>query len=201
MGVTYVRRFAGRRLGAFFSVAAHITCPNLQTLTLFNTSDLTPYVRSAMTDDLQIVATNRKAYHDYSIEETHEAGIALTGSEIKSVRAGQVNLRDSYAVVKDGEAYLLNVHISPYDPASRQNVDPYRTRKLLLHRQEINRLMGRVQEKGLTIVPLRMYLKKNRAKLEIALVRGKRQYDKREAIARRESDREIQRALKERARE
>ena len=147
---------------------------------------------------MKVVATNRKAYHDYHIEETHEAGIALTGTEIKSVRAGRVNLRDSYAAVRDGEVYLLNAHISPYDPASRQNPDPYRSRKLLLHRQEINRLMGRVQEKGFTIIPLRMYLKKNRAKVEVALVRGKRQYDKREAIARRDTEREIQRALKER---
>jgi SsrA-binding protein len=154
-----------------------------------------------MAEDIKVVATNRKAYHDYHIEETHEAGIALTGTEIKSVRAGSVNLKDSYAVVKDGEAWLLNVHISSYEPASRQNVDPDRTRKLLLHRNEINRLMGRVQEKGLTIIPLRMYLKHNRAKVELALVRGKRQYDKREAIAKRDTDREIQRALKERERE
>ncbi len=154
-----------------------------------------------MAEDIKVVATNRKAYHDYHIEETHEAGIALTGTEIKSVRAGSVNLKDSYAVVKDGEAWLLNVHVSSYGPASRQNVDPDRTRKLLLHRNEINRLMGRVQEKGLTIIPLRMYLKHNRAKVELALVRGKRQYDKREAIAKRDTDREIQRALKERERE
>ncbi len=153
-----------------------------------------------MSKEFKVVATNRKAYHDYYIEETHEAGIALTGTEIKSVRAGSVNLKDAYAVIKDGEAWLLNVHISPYEPASRQNVDPDRTRKLLLHRTEINRLMGRVQEKGLTIIPLRMYLKKNRAKIELALVRGKKQYDKREAISKRDSDREIQRALKERER-
>lgn len=146
----------------------------------------------------KVVATNRKAYHDYHVEETHEAGIVLTGTEIKSVRVGSVNLKDAYAVVKNGETWLVNVHISPYEPASRQNVDPDRTRKLLLHRYEINRLMGRAQEKGLTVVPLRMYLKNNRAKVEIALVRGKRQYDKREAIAKRETDREIQRALKER---
>jgi len=154
-----------------------------------------------MAEEFKVVATNRKAYHDYSIEETHEAGLALTGTEIKSVRAGSVNLKDAYAVIKDGEAWLLNVHISPYEPASRQNVDPDRTRKLLLHRSEINRLMGLVQEKGLTIIPLRMYLKKNRAKVEIALVRGKRQYDKRESIAKRDSDREIQRALKDHGRE
>lgn len=147
-------------------------------------------------EDVKIVATNRKAYHDYSIEETLEAGIALTGSEIKSVRAGSVNLRDSYIAIKDQEAWLLNVHISSYEPASRQNVDPYRTRKLLMHRGEINRLMGRVIEKGLTIVPLRIYLKNRRAKVEVALVRGKRQYDKRQAIAKRETERVISRILK-----
>jgi SsrA-binding protein len=154
-----------------------------------------------MADDFKVLATNRKAYHDYFVEETYEAGIALTGTEIKSVRAGSVNLRDSFAQVRNGEMWLQNVHISPYEAGNRFNVDPYRTRKLLLHRREINRLMGRAQEKGLTIVPLRMYLKKNRAKVELALVKGKRQYDKREAIARHDADREIQRALKERERE
>ena len=153
-----------------------------------------------MTDNTKVLATNRKASHDYHIEETYETGVALTGTEIKSVRAGSVNLRDSYAQVKNGELWLLNVHIAPYEPASRQNVDPYRDRKLLMHRKEILRLFGRVQEKGLTLVPLRMYLKKNRAKLEIGLARGKRQYDKREAISKRESNREIQRAVKERGR-
>lgn len=148
----------------------------------------------------KIVATNRKAFHDYFIEETHEAGVALTGTEIKSVRAGAVNLRDSYAQVRDGEMWMHNVHISPYEAGNRFNVDPYRPRKLLLHRKEINRLMGRAQEKGLTIVPLRMYLKKNRAKVEIALVKGKKQYDKRETIGKRDSDREIERALKTRQR-
>lgn len=148
--------------------------------------------------ETRTLATNRKAFHDYFIEETHEAGIVLTGTEIKSVRAGRVNLRDAYAQIQNGELWLLNVHISPYDPGSRYNVDPYRRRKLLLHRREINRLMGRVQEKGLTLVPLRLYLKRNRAKVELALVRGKRQYDKRASIAKRESDREIERALKDR---
>ena len=130
-----------------------------------------------MADNTKVLATNRKAYHDYHIEETHETGIALTGTEIKSVRAGSVNLRDAYAQVKNGELWLMNVHIAPYEPASRQNVDPYRDRKLLMHRKEILRLFGRVQEKGFTLVPLRMYLKKNRAKLEIGLARGKRQYE------------------------
>ncbi len=151
-----------------------------------------------MTENIKVVATNRKASHDYHIEETYEAGVALTGSEIKSVRAGSVNLRDSYAEVRHGQVWMLNVHIAPYEPASRQNVNPYRERKLLLHRGEISRLMGRVQEKGLTIVPLRVYLKKNRAKVEIALVRGKKQYDKRQTIAQREAAREIDREFKER---
>lgn len=151
-----------------------------------------------MTD--KILATNRKAYHDYQIEETYETGVALTGTEIKSVRAGSVNLRDSYAQVRNGELWLMNVHIAPYEPASRQNVDPYRDRKLLMHRKEILRLFGRVMEKGLTLVPLKMYLKKNRAKLEIGLARGKRQYDKREAIGKRDAAREMDRAIKTRGR-
>jgi SsrA-binding protein len=153
-----------------------------------------------MADEFKVVATNRKAFHDYFIEETFEAGIALTGTEIKSVRAGAVNLRDSYAQVRNGELWLQNVHISPYEAGNRFNVDPYRTRKLLMHRKEINRLLGRAQEKGLTIVPLRIYLKKNRAKVEIALVKGKKQYDKRESISRRDATREMERAIKESAR-
>ena len=147
--------------------------------------------------DIKVLATNRKAYHDYHIDETYETGIALTGTEIKSVRAGSLNLRDSYAQVRNGELWLMNAHISPYEPASRQNVDPYRDRKLLMHRKEILRLFGRVQEKGLTLVPLKVYLKKNRAKVEIGLARGKKLYDKRDAISRRDADREIQRAVKE----
>jgi SsrA-binding protein len=151
-------------------------------------------------DGLKVLATNRKAHHDYSIEETYEAGVALTGTEIKSVRAGSLNLRDSYAQVRNGELWLMNVHVAPYEPASRQNVDPYRDRKLLMHHKEILRLFGRVQEKGLTLIPLRVYLKKNRAKVELGLGRGKRQYDKRDAIAKRDSEREIQRVAKERSR-
>lgn len=153
-----------------------------------------------MADDFKVVATNRKAFHDFFVQETLEAGIALTGTEIKSLRAGAVNLRDSFAIVRDGEAWLQNVHISPYEQGNRFNVDPYRTRKLLLHRKEINRLMGRVKEKGLTIIPLRIYLKGNRAKVEIALVKGKRQFDKRESISERDANREIERAMKERER-
>lgn len=151
-------------------------------------------------DSHKIVATNRKAFHDYFVQETHEAGLVLTGTEIKSVRAGAVNLRDAYAQVRDGELWMQNAHISPYEAGNRFNVDPYRPRKLLMHRKEINRLMGRAQEKGLTIVPLRIYLKKNRAKVEIALVKGKKQYDKRESIGKRDADREIERAVKARQR-
>lgn len=152
-------------------------------------------------DGLKVLASNRKAYHDYSIDETYEAGVALTGTEIKSVRAGSLNLRDSYAQVRNGELWLMNVHVAPYEPASRQNVDPYRDRKLLMHRKEILRLFSRVQEKGLTLIPLRVYLKKNRAKVELGLGRGKKQYDKRDAIAKRESEREMQRAAKSRGHE
>ncbi len=147
---------------------------------------------------VRVVATNRKAYHDYAIEDTIEAGIVLIGSEIKSIRAGRVNLRDSYAIIKDGEVWLLNAHIAPYDPASRFGHEPRRPRKLLLHKRQIARLAGRVQEKGYTLIPLRMYIRDNLAKVELALARGKRQYDKRAAIARREDERRMQRALRER---
>lgn len=151
-----------------------------------------------MADDLKVLATNRKAYHDYFIEETYEAGVALTGTEIKSVRVGSLNLRDSYAQVRNGELWLMNVHIAPYEPASRENADPYRERKLLMHRKEILRLASRAQEKGLTLVPVRAYLKKNRAKIEVGLARGKKLYDKRDSIAKRDSEREMRRAVKER---
>jgi len=150
---------------------------------------------------MKVVATNRKARHDYHIIDTYEAGLVLTGSEVKSVRAGRANLREGYVTVRDGELWLLNCHIAPYDPASRLNHEPRRDRKLLMHRREINRLARDTQEPGRTMVPLRMYLKNNRAKVEIALVRGKRQYDKRQAIAKRESERQIRRTLKERSRD
>jgi len=146
----------------------------------------------------RVLATNRKAFHDYYIQDRYEAGLVLMGSEIKSIRAGRANLRDGYVQFKEGEAWLLNVHIAPYDQAGYLRHEPRRPRKLLLHRREINRLMGLVQEKGYTVVPLKLYLRNERAKVEIALVRGKREYDKRDAIARRESQREIERALKER---
>ena len=146
---------------------------------------------------IKVVATNRKAYHDYTIEDTIEAGIVLIGSEIKSVRAGQVSLREGYATVENDEVWMLNVHIAPYDPASRFGHEPRRARKLLLHKRQIARLASRVQEKGYTIVPLRVYLRNNLAKVELALARGKRQYDKRAAIAKREDERRARRALRE----
>ena len=146
-----------------------------------------------MKADEKVIATNRKAYHDYFIEETLEAGLVLTGTEIKSVRGGRVNLRDIYVRLERGEAWLLNVHIAPYEQGNRYNVNPTRDRKLLLHRQEILRLHGKAQAKGMTIVPLRVYLRGNRAKVELALAKGKRQYDKREAIAQRDAEREMER--------
>ncbi|MBC7258222.1 MAG: SsrA-binding protein SmpB [Chloroflexi bacterium] len=147
-------------------------------------------------DEIKTVATNRKAYHDFFIEETFEAGIALTGTEIKSVRAGRVNLRDSFAQIKGGELWLQNAHISPYEHGNRANHDPKRPRKLLMHKREILRLQGKVQERGYTLVPLRMYIKARRAKVEIALAKGKKLYDKREAIAKRDADLAMRRTLK-----
>jgi SsrA-binding protein len=142
-------------------------------------------------------ATNRRAFHEYEILESVEAGIALTGTEIKSVRAGKVNLRDSYARVQDGEVLLYNMHVSPYEQGNIWNHEPLRTRKLLLHRGEIGRLAEQSQAKGLTLVPLRMYARKGHAKLELAVARGKKQYDKRAAIAERDTKRELDRVVKE----
>jgi SsrA-binding protein len=149
---------------------------------------------------VKIIATNRKAARDYNLESRYEAGLVLTGTEIKSIRAGRVDLADGYVQPRNGELWLVNTHIAPYDPAGRHGHDPRRMRKLLLHRREISRLISRVQERGYTIVPTRLYLKAGRAKVEIALARGKRKYDKRQAIAKRDADRDIERALKERQR-
>jgi SsrA-binding protein len=151
-------------------------------------------------NNVKTVATNRKARHDYHLYDTYDAGLVLTGTEVKSVRAGRVNLRESYVVIRGGEAWLMQAHISPYAAGSHENQDPVRDRKLLLHRREIDRLQSAVREKGLTIVPLRMYLKDNRAKLEIALARGKRLYDKRNAIEQREAERRMRREIKSRNR-
>lgn len=147
------------------------------------------------TNSVKTVATNRKARHDYHIEDTYEAGLVLTGTEIKSIRAGRVNLRDGYATLKDGELWLMNAHIAPYNQGSYTNHEPRRPRKLLMHRREINRIAGRIQEKGFTLVPLRLYLKNNLAKVELGLARGKKQYDKRAALREKETRREIDRAV------
>ena len=137
------------------------------------------------------VASNRKARHDYHIEESFEAGMVLTGSEVKSLRAGKASLQDSYAIVRGDEVFLMGAHIPPYLQASMQNHEPTRARKLLLHRKEIQKLIGKTKEKGLALVPLRIYLKDNRFKVEIALARGKHAYDKRQTIATREAEREM----------
>jgi SsrA-binding protein len=146
------------------------------------------------------IAVNRRARHEFLIEETVEAGIALMGSEVKALREGKANLKDSFGRIENGEAWLWNAHISPYGPASQFGHEPTRTRKLLLHRGEIERLHGKVKERGLALVPLRLYFKNGRAKVELALARGKKQHDKREAIRDREQRREIDRALSDRRR-
>jgi len=144
------------------------------------------------------IAVNRQAFHNYDIIEKFEAGVALTGTEIKSAREGKVNLKDSYGLVKTGEVWLLNCHISPYSHGSYANHDPLRTRKLLLNRSEINRLIGRTTERGLTLVPLRMYLKDGRLKCEIALAKGRKTHDKREVERKKTIDKETKQALSER---
>lgn len=144
------------------------------------------------------IAVNRRARHDYLIEETFEAGIVLTGSEVKSLREGKANLKDSYGRIDRGEIWLFNAHISPYGPASQFGHEPTRSRKLLLHRREIERLWGKVKERGFTIIPLRLYFKHGRAKVELGLARGKKLHDKREAIREREVKREMDRAARTR---
>lgn len=141
------------------------------------------------------IAINRRAKFDYQIIETYEAGLVLTGCEVKSLRQGRVNLRDSFAKVEDGEVWLHNMHISPYEKGNRFNPDPKRSRKLLLHKQEIKRLIGKHKEKGLTLIPLKLYFKRGFAKVELGLAKGKKIYDKRREIAEREAKREIQRSL------
>ena len=151
-----------------------------------------------MAEGIKIVATNKKARHDFFIEDTYEAGIELSGTEVKSIRAGKVNLRDSYAQVKDGEMFLHNVHISPYEQGNIFNKDPLRSRKLLLHKAEIAKLMGLTTIKGYSLVPLSFYLKNGRVKVQLGLARGKKLYDKRESAAARDAKREMDRALKNR---
>ncbi|MDQ2923683.1 MAG: SsrA-binding protein SmpB [Candidatus Dormibacteraeota bacterium] len=142
------------------------------------------------------IAVNRRAYHDYFIDEKLEAGIMLTGPEVKSVRNGRTNLRDGFVRINGNEAWLENVHISPYEQANLMNVEPLRPRKLLMHRKEIASLIGKVRQKGYTLIPLRVYFKRNHAKVEVGLARGKREYDKREAIAERDAKREIARVMR-----
>ena len=148
----------------------------------------------------KLLADNRKALHDYEILESFEAGVALLGTEVKSIREGRTNLRDSYARVEGGEVWAFNIHISPYSHRGYVDHEPLRRRKLLLHKAEIRKLIGKTVEKGLTLVPLRMYLKNGRVKLAIGLARGKKAHDKRETIKRREVDRETRAAIKERSR-
>lgn len=147
-------------------------------------------------DDFKTVATNRKAKFEYFLVETFEAGIALQGSEIKSIRAGQISLAEAYVQIDGREAWLMGAHIAPYEPANRFNHDPLRPRRLLLHRKQIRQLWDAVRQKGMTVVPTRVYLKNGRAKVEVALARGKKSYDKREAIAKRDRERDSAREMR-----
>ena len=147
-------------------------------------------------DNIKVVATNRKAKFEYFLIETFEAGIALQGSEIKSIRAGQISLSEAYVQIDGREAWLQGAHIAPYEPANRFNHEPVRPRRLLLHKKEIGRLWDAIRQKGMTIIPTRVYLKAGRAKVEIALARGKKSYDKREAIAKRDRERDSAREMR-----
>lgn len=149
---------------------------------------------------MKIVTENRKARHDYFIHETFETGLVLTGTEVKSLRAGKANIRDSFAQIKSGEIFLINMHISPYNEGNRFNHEPLRSRKLLMHKQEIVKLFSKTREKGFTLVPLKIYFKKGRAKLELGLASGKHNYDKRQDLAARDAKRDIDRVMKERQR-
>lgn len=151
-------------------------------------------------EGVRLIAQNRRARHDYEVIEHWEAGIALLGSEVKSLRDGRANLKDSYALVQAGEVVVHHLHISPYEAANRYNHDPERPRKLLLHRAQIRRLAGRVEQQGLTLVPLRLYFRHGMVKVELAMVRGKKQYDKRQDLATRQAQRDVERALKDRTR-
>jgi len=150
---------------------------------------------------IKIIATNKKAYHDYFIDETLEAGLVLTGTEVKSLRVGKVNLKESFCRIKDGEVFINNMHVSPYEHGGLENPEPTRMRKLLLHKTEIAKLSRKVDEKGLSLVPTKIYFKEGRAKLEIGLARGKKLHDKRETLKRKEADREMAKAIKGRHQE
>jgi len=145
--------------------------------------------------DIQMIANNRRARHDYHIEETMEAGIVLQGTEVKSLRLGRVNLRDSFARVEKGEVFLYDMHISPYEQGNRFNHDPLRVRKLLLHKREIKRLIGKTREEGYTLIPTRLYFSRGKAKVELALAKGKKLYDKRESKAKQEAERRARQAM------
>ena len=146
---------------------------------------------------IKIIATNKKASHNYELGESYEAGLVLQGTEVKSLREGRANLKEGYASIEDGEVYLYNCHISPYSHGNIENHDPMRTRKLLLHKKEIKRLTGKIKEKGLTLVPTKLYFKNGMAKVELALGKGKKLYDKREAIKKRDAKLDIERAFRE----
>ena len=152
-------------------------------------------------DEFKVIATNRKARHEYFLEDVMEAGISLRGSEIKSIRLGQISLKEAHVEVDGTEAWLVNAHIAAYESAGQFNHEPRRRRRLLLHKREIGKLYDRVRQKGYTVVPLRLYLKQGKAKLEIALARGKRKYDKRSEMSKRDASRDIERALSRRGRE
>ena len=156
---------------------------------------------SKMENDIKVIARNKKARHEYFIEQCFETGIVLVGTEVKSIRQGNVDFKDSYAVVEDGEVMLYNMHISPYEKGNIFNRDPLRKRKLLLHKREINKLRGYIQQKGYTIVPLSVYLKRGLVKIELGVARGKKLYDKREDMAKRDAQREIAVRIKERIKE
>jgi SsrA-binding protein len=181
--------------GPYFSMASHSVLPAWYDSREPVATDKTDREKAQRT-----IADNRKAFHDYHVLDSWEAGVALLGTEVKAIREGSVNLRDSYARLENGEVWLMNVHISPYSHTGYAHHDERRQRKLLLHRHEIQKLMGRVVEKGLTLVPLRMYLNRGRVKVALALVKGKQAHDKRETIRRREVDRETRAAVKSRSR-
>ena len=149
-------------------------------------------------NSIKIIAQNKKAYHDYFVDERYEAGVELFGTEVKSIRAGKVNVKEAYCDVKDGEVFVLGMHISPYEQGNIFNKDPMRPKKLLLHKREILKLFGRVSQKGYTLIPLQVYLKNSRVKIEIGLCRGKKLYDKREDMARNDAKRDMERAFKSR---
>lgn len=152
-----------------------------------------------MKKNIKLAANNKKAYHDYFVDETYEAGIVLTGTEIKSIRQGKVSIKESYAKVINGEVIVLGMNISPYEQGNRFNVDPMRERKLLLHKQEIRKLIGYTTQKGLTLIPLKLYINEDgRAKLELGVCRGKKNYDKRESIAKKDAARDMERRMKNR---